>query len=192
MNGEHEAALVARAANGETEAFRLLFEQHHAAMFRFAYRLTGAVDAAEDITHESFVLLMERRSFDHRRGPLRHFLYGIVRNLVRHRNQRNSREIPWDSDGDHCHPFVCPAVVDSAADLSAAVQAALSVLPPLQREAVVLCDFEELSLADAAVTVACDVGTMKSRLHRGRENLRRILAPCRDYLRVQRPKGNAL
>jgi RNA polymerase sigma-70 factor (ECF subfamily) len=58
-----------------------------------------------------------------------------------------------------------------------AVRTAVLALPPLQREAVVLFEYQEMSLADVAAVCECDVGTVKSRLHRARERLRRTLAP---------------
>ena len=149
MQHQPEAELVTRAARGETEAFRKLFETHHAAMFRFAYRLTNAVDAAEDIAQECFLRLMRRPNYDDARGSLRQYLYGIVRNLARQRQQANGRE-------------------------------------------VILCEFEELSLDEAAAVVGADVGTFKSRLHRAREGLRRSLAPYRDHVRTPSPKGTTL
>src|SRR5947207_5815729 len=96
MAGGHETGLLTRAANGETEAFQELFEVHHTAMFRLAYRLTSAVDAAEDITQECFLRLMRNPGFDPNRGSLRQYLYGMVWNLVRQRWQANSREVHWD------------------------------------------------------------------------------------------------
>jgi RNA polymerase sigma-70 factor (ECF subfamily) len=66
-----------------------------------------------------------------------------------------------------------------AAEVSEAVQAALDLLPPLQREAIVLFEFEELSLEETAAVVGADIGTVKSRLHRARERLRRSLAGYR-------------
>src|SRR5580692_651779 len=98
MEGEHEAGLLARAASGETEAFRIIFETHHAAMFRFAYRLTSALDAAEDIAQECFLRLMRRPNYDYARGSLRQYLYGIVRNLVRQRQEANGREVFLDDE----------------------------------------------------------------------------------------------
>jgi len=191
MESEHEAGLLARAAGGGTGAFRKIFETHHAAMFRFAYRLTGVVDAAEDITQECFLRLVQRPAFDYERGSLRQYLYGIVRNLVRQRLQANGREVAWDDnveDGPKSGIAACPDPMASA-ELSAVVQSAISALPPLQREAIVLCEFEELSLDEAAVVVGSDVGTVKSRLHRAREGLRRSLALYRSHLRMPLPKG---
>jgi RNA polymerase sigma-70 factor, ECF subfamily len=195
MAGEHEAGLFTRAANGETEAFRELFEAHHAAMFRLAYRLTGAVDAAEDITQECFLRLIRNPGFDHKRGSLRQYLCGIVWNLVRQRWHANGREVSWDeecdeepqSDPSPASPYLPDAM--AAAEVSELVQAALAALPVLQREAIVLFEFEELSLEETAAVVGSDVGTVKSRLHRARERLRRSLAPYRIQSRVPAQKG---
>jgi RNA polymerase sigma-70 factor (ECF subfamily) len=194
MAVEPENGLLARAANGEKDAFRQLFEAHHAAMFRFAYRLTGAVDAAEDITQECFLRLVRSPGFDHERGPLRQYLYGIVRNLVRQRQQANGREVHWDDDVEDDLKSAAAACLDpmASAELTAVVQAAISGLPPLQREAIVLFEFDELSLEETAAVVGCDVGTIKSRLHRAREGLRRSLAPYRSHVRMLLPKGTNL
>jgi RNA polymerase sigma factor (sigma-70 family) len=193
MQQEPEAELVTRAARGETEAFRKLFETHHAAMFRFAYRLTSAPDAAEDIAQECFLQLMRRPNYDYARGSLRQYLYGIVRNLVRQRQEANGREVILDDEIADYTPAAQPSLDTVAStELSVIVQAAISALPPLQREAIVLCEFEELSLGEAAVVVGADVGTVKSRLHRAREGLRRSLAPYRDHVRTPSPKGTML
>ena len=98
MAVEPENGLLTRAANGETDALRELYDAHHAAMYRFAYRLTGAVDVADDITQESFLRLMRNPGFDHERGSLRQYLYGIVRSSARQRQQSNGREVYWDED----------------------------------------------------------------------------------------------
>ena len=193
MEGDQEYGLLARAAGGETEAFRKLFEAHHRHMFRFAYRLTGAVDAAEDITQECFLRLIRRPAFDHNRGPLRQYLYGIVRNLVRQHQKANGREVHWDgTDDDQLPADTAPLDPLASAELIAVVQAAISALPPLQREAIVLCEFEDLSLDEAATVVGADLGTLKSRLHRAREGLRRSLAPYRSHVRAPLPKGTTL
>ena len=177
MAGESETRLLERAANGDEAAFRRLFEAHHAALFRLAWRLTGAVDAAEDITQECFLRLVRQPRFDDALGSLRHYLFGMVRNLARQRWQQSGREIAWDDDADEAAP--CADAVLSA-EVSDAVQAAIAALPPLQREAIVLFEFEELSLEETASVAGSDVGTVKSRLCRARERLRRSLAPYRE------------
>jgi RNA polymerase sigma-70 factor (ECF subfamily) len=194
MAYEREAGLLRRAANGETEAFRELFEAHHAAMFRMAYRLTSAVDAAEDITQECFLRLMRNPGFEHERGSLRQYLYGMVWNLVRQRWQAQGREVAWVEEGEN-EPSAAGASVPDAmasAELSEVVQAALAALPVLQREVIVLFEFEELSLEETAAVVGSEVGTVKSRLHRARERLRRSLAPYRNQCRMPAQKGPKL
>jgi len=167
----------------------MLFEAHHAAMFRFAYRMTGVLDAAEDIAQECFLRAALRPAFDPERGSMRQYLYGIVRNLARQQQQANGREVALEGGAEDEAPWTDPV---DAAELAAAVQAAISTLPPLQREAIVLCEFEELSLADAAAIVEADVGTVKSRLHRAREGLRSRLAPYRKNARAPLSKGTNL
>ena len=196
MADEHETGLLARAANGEIPAFHELFEAHHAGMFRLAYRLTSAVDAAEDITQECFLRLMRspvshNTGFNSARGSLRQYLYGMVWNLVRQRWQANGREIPWDEEAV-IDPSPASAVLPdtlASAQVSEVVQAALAALPVLQREAIVLFEFEELSLEEVAAIVGSDVGTVKSRLHRARERLRRSLAPYRNQSLATAQKG---
>jgi RNA polymerase sigma-70 factor (ECF subfamily) len=192
MGDQDDAALLARAANGETEAFQRLYEAHHAALFRFAYRLTGTIDIAEDLTQECFVRLMGSTRFDNERGSLRQYLYGIMRNLARQREQVSEREIDWKAEDNWNSTDLPFADSLSSQELNEAVQAAISDLPPLQREAVALCEFEELSLHEAAAVVGTDIGTIKSRLHRGREGLRRRLAPYRGQVRMPLPKGSSL
>ena len=181
MVAENENGLLLRAASGDADAFQRLFEAHHAALYRLAYRLTSTVDAAEDITQECFLRLVRNPGFDSGRGTLRQYLYGMVRNLARQRWQANSREVPWDDESDDDAQPAAVAWPDAmaSAEVSEIVQAALAMLPALQREVIVLFEFEELSLEETAAVVGADVGTVKSRLHRARERLRRSLARYR-------------
>jgi len=179
MSGEQETRLLRRAAEGETEAFRVLFEAHRDAVFRLAYRLTGALDVAEDMAQECFLgAIRHPARFDARRGSLRQYLCGTVRNLVRQRWQTGDREVPLDDDSGADLPgLMVIAAEPGEHDVPTAVQAAISALPLLQREALVLFEFEEMSLEEIALRSGCEAGTVKSRLHRARERLRRALAP---------------
>jgi RNA polymerase sigma-70 factor (ECF subfamily) len=177
MTGDQETRLLKRAAEGETAAFRVLFEAHRDAVFRLAYRLTGALDVAEDIAQECFLGVVRHPGrFDAQRGSLRQYLCGIVRNLVRQRWQASGREVPLDGDPD-AELAVMPADAAASGEVAEAVQQAVAGLPVLQREALVMFEFEELSLEEIATASGCDAGTVKSRLHRARARLRRALAP---------------
>ena len=112
---------------------------------------------------------------------------------MRQRQEANGREVFLDDEiADYTPAAQPPLDTVACTELSVIVQAAISALPPLQREAIVLCEFEEFSLGEAAVIVGADVGTVKSRLHRAREGLRRSLAPYRDHVRTPSPKGTTL
>jgi RNA polymerase sigma-70 factor, ECF subfamily len=177
MLGDNDQKLVALAVAGDEGAFRRIFDQHHEAVFRCAYRLTGSTDAAEDITQDCFLRLIEQKRFDESRGTLRQYLYGTARNLSRQRWEASGRNVSWEEDPAADDPPLPDAMI--AAEVSDAVQAALDLLPPLQREAIVLFELEELSLEETAAVAGADVGTVKSRLHRARERLRQILADYR-------------
>jgi len=131
--------------------------------------------AAEDITQDVFVgLLRYPNRFDPARGTLRAFLLGIARNLALKHWRSEHRFEPLDDEA-----FVAKPLDLERGDVGDMVGRAVRALPPLQREAVILFEYEGLTLAEVARAVDADVGTVKSRLHRARENLRRALAPLR-------------
>ncbi len=174
-----DEALLAAARGGDEESFLALYERHHAYLFRFGCRLLGSAHAAEDAVHDCFVELIERPGFDPARGPLRNYLYGAVRHRAHRQFRRAGREVELDEDGEgRAGPGSSgPLETLLAGELDEAVRAAVLSLPPLQREALVLFEYEDLSLAEIAEIVSTDVGTIKSRLWRARANLRRRLAP---------------
>jgi len=174
-----DEVLLAAARGGDEESFLALYERHHAYLFRFACRLLGSAHAAEDAVHDCFVELIERPGFDPARGPLRNYLYGAVRHRAHRQFRRAGREVELDEDGEGRAGSESSGPLEKllVGELGEAVRAAVLSLPPLQREALVLFEYEELSLAEIAEIVSTDVGTIKSRLWRARGNLRRQLAP---------------
>jgi len=151
--------------------FRDAFHGHKDVVHRFAYRMTGSASAAEDIVQDCFLILWRKpAAYDASRGEMRAFLLGIARNLVlkRWRDERAHEELD-DS-------FVGQALNIQEDGRAEAVEKAILLLPPLQREAVVLAEYEEMSLEEIAHATAADLAAVKSRLHRARQNLRRMLA----------------
>ena len=155
-------------------AFRKVYEEYRGPLFRFAYRLTGSREVAEDLSHDCFVSLF-RGGFDERRGPLKTYLYAAMRNLARKHYRDSGREEP----GSQVDSPVEAAPLDGmiSCETAAAVQCAVELLPLLQREAIVLFEYEDLPLEEISKIVDADVGAVKSRLYRARENLRKCLAP---------------
>jgi RNA polymerase sigma-70 factor (ECF subfamily) len=155
--------------------FQMVFEEHKDAVYQFAWRMTNSAAIAEDIAQDVFLsVLRQPDRFDPGRGRLRPFLLGIARNLVLKRWRDESR---WEELYDE--QFVAPALDIERSETAQIVSDAVGALPPLQREVLILAEYEELSLEEIARALDAEIGTVKSRLHRARENLRRMLAPLK-------------
>jgi RNA polymerase sigma-70 factor (ECF subfamily) len=153
---------------GDEKAFTSLYRLRQGAVYRFALQMTGSAGAAEDVTQEVFMALLESgRRFDPSRGTLTSFLYGIARNLVFRRleKERLTEEVEdCATDEDLLEDLTRRETIEQ-------VRRAVLSLPPVYREAVVLCDLQDLSYVDAAGALDCPVGTVRSRLNRGRAML---------------------
>src|SRR5688572_5697318 len=155
--------------------FESIFREHKDAVYRFAWRMTGSPEAAEDIAQDVFISLLRRPdAFDETRGTLRSFLLGAVRNLSlkRWRGERRLEELEDEQ-------FAAQPVETGPGEVGEIVARAVGSLPILQREVLILSEYEGLSLDEVSRAVQAEVGTVKARLHRARENLRRILAPLK-------------
>jgi RNA polymerase sigma-70 factor (ECF subfamily) len=171
--------LIARTAEGDREAFAELYRRHHADICRFAAHMCGSNAAAEDIVHDAFVAVIDS-AWRYRPGrtTARLWLLGIARN-----HARRARAVrPTLSLHDEAQTGAAELAieVDPVGDLDRrrhleALRRAVTALPVRYREAVVLCDLHELSYVDAATTLGCAIGTVRSRLHRGRALLARHL-----------------
>lgn len=156
--------------------FQAAFDEHKDAVYRFAWRMVGTAAAAEDTAQDVFVELWRHPTrFDGTRGTMRAFLLGIARNVALKRWRAEQRFEPLDDDAD-----LVETVDLERGAVGDVVGRAVRALVPLQREVVILAEYEGLTLAEIAKVVGADVGTVKSRLHRARENLRRVLAPLRS------------
>jgi RNA polymerase sigma-70 factor (ECF subfamily) len=166
--------LLQAARHGDESSFLALYHRYRTPLFRFAWRLTGSVETAEDVLQECFLALIEGARFDADRGSLRAYLFGIARNLALKRMRLVAREAEELEDTE--------AGLDPLGDLlsierSEAVARAVVALPPFQREALILFEYEELSLEEIAAVAGIETSAVKARLHRARETLRRQLAP---------------
>ena len=160
-------------------------ELHGARVYRLAYRLTGNKHDAEDLTQEVFVRVF-RSLAKYTPGNFEGWLHRITTNLFLDTARRKQR-IRFDPLGDDApdrlasaEPLPEQTYADRTWDVD--VQEALDALSPEFRAAVVLCDVEGMSYAETAEIMKTPVGTVMSRLHRGRRQLRELLA---DYAREQ-------
>lgn len=152
---------------------------HSAKVFRLAYRLTGNKYDAEDLTQEVFVRVF-RSLANFKPGTLDGWLHRITTNLFLDQARRKTR-IRFDALGEDAEsrlPGRDPGPERSFEynNLDLDVHAALEALPPDFRAAVVLCDLEGLSYDEVAEALDVKLGTVRSRIHRGRTMLRESLA----------------
>jgi RNA polymerase sigma-70 factor, ECF subfamily len=187
-SNDRDDALLKRSAKGDERAFAEIYRRHHAPLFRFAVRMTGSSWAAEEIVQDVFMILVrEPKKFDAERGTLGAFLYGVARNRIMKHMERTPRDFSLDESGDagreghpQLHEQMTPARWAELRERREQVRRAVLELPPEFREAVVLCELEEMSYDEAARTLNCPVGTIRSRLHRGRALLLAKLEMLRE------------
>lgn len=138
--------------------------------------MTGNAWAAEEIVQDVFMTMMcEAKKYDATRGPVAAYLFGIARNRVMKHFDRLPREV-WleeqNTNGSGLNTAAIstftPAHWAEQQERTAQVRAAVLDLPVEFREAVVLCELEEQSYEEAARMLGCPIGTIRSRLHRGR------------------------
>jgi len=183
--------LIVKIGAGDRDAFALLYRKYRAAVHRFAVHVSGSATVADDVVQEVFVAVIENASaYRADRSGVLPWLLGIARNHVRRwRSQRPMLPLPGDGTAAAQEIAI---ETDPLTDLAmerntAALRRALLDLPIRYREVIVLCDLQELKYADAAQALGCAIGTVRSRLHRGRAMLARRLCDPDDGLLYQLP-----
>jgi RNA polymerase sigma-70 factor (ECF subfamily) len=172
---DSDEALIAAVAAGDREAFGALYRRRRPDVYRFALHMTGRPAAAEDVAQDVFLAVIhEARRFQAGRSGVVPWLLGIARNHARRRlAERRHDPLPDARDEP-------PIVADPGEGLDrrrrvVRLRRALGCLPVAYREAVVLCDLQELTYEEAAAAAGCAIGTVRSRLHRGRALLAKTL-----------------
>ncbi|OWK38236.1 RNA polymerase sigma factor [Fimbriiglobus ruber] len=165
-------------ARAETGA-RHLIDAHYESLYRYAYRLTGTVADAEDLTQEAFAKAIARLSQLRDRDRAKGWLFQILRNVYLHRvrDQRRHRFVSLDAIGDVPEDSSAPA--ESEVD-PAKLQEALNDLDESFRTPLILFYFEDFSYRDIADQMDLPIGTVMSRLARAKAFLRTRLAPRPD------------
>ncbi len=181
-----EADVIRRAADGDRTAFAQLMEHYQSACYGLAWRLLGDADRAADATQDAFIHAYTAiRSY--RGGVFRSWLMRITANasydILRRQQRRPAGPLPDPEDG-------APELPDAAApnphaeaaknELYRHLERALRLLPEDQRTAVVLCDIYGMDYNEVAAMTDSALGTVKSRIHRGRLRLRELMADHRE------------
>jgi len=181
----------APAAEWSPPSWDQVVRDHSARVYRLAYRLTGNQHDAEDLTQEVFVRVF-RSLANYTPGTFEGWLHRITTNLFLDGARRKQR-IRFDPLADDAADKLpgrekTPAQIYEDTNFDGDVQAALDALAPDYRAAVVLCDIEGLSYEEISATLGVKLGTVRSRIHRGRSQLRSALAHRAPQSSV---KGNA-
>lgn len=172
-----------------------VMEQYGKATYNFAYRLTGNEADARDLTQDAFVRVYRAwRSFQPGTSFLS-WIYRIVTNLyrdeLRRRKGRYHEEIPEDNEPQAyggTRPLATNPIEDYVAgQLDEPLAKALAQLSPEQRQVIVLADIEEYSYQEIADIMGCSIGTVRSRLHRARGLLRRLVMRAQQQERQRQP-----
>ncbi len=175
--------LLQKAVDGDQAAFLELYDRYRQLIFRFAYRLLGSVELAEDVTHDCFLSLIRKpENFRPERASLKTYLYAAARNLALKHFRNQGREAGMDelTQEPQESPRRGPLRRLLDEELADHVREAVFSLSPLQREALILFEYEGLSLNEVAEIAGTDAGAIKARLYRAREGLRRSLKPYLD------------
>src|SRR5262245_26899821 len=158
--------------DGDEEAFTALYRRWQGPVFRFALRMTGRAGLAEDVVQETFLAVIQgMHGYDPARGSISGWLFGVARNQLLRRLRKEKPYLPFGADEPE---LAAPGdVLDDLAQKSEIerLRRTILALPEHYREALVLCGLQGLSYEDAAEALGCAVGTVRSRLSRGREML---------------------
>lgn len=174
-----DAELMARVRQGDRDAFADLIDRHKDAVVGYLARLTGNRDRAQDLGQETFLRLYRAADSYVEQGYLRAYLYRIATNLLRSEERREQRMkllLPFLSrKGESVEPAAPAGLLRR--ELHREVSTALASLPLRYRVPVVLHEIEGWTYVDIARELGCREGTIKSRIHRGRQQLRTKLEP---------------
>jgi RNA polymerase sigma-70 factor (ECF subfamily) len=174
----------------ETPSWDEVVRTHADRVYRLAYRLSGNRADAEDLTQETFVRVF-RSLAEYQPGTFEGWLHRITTNLfldmVRRRQRIRFDALPEDVNDRLASKEPGPEVAYELNNLDPEIQQALASLPEDFRVAVVLCDLEQLSYEEIAATLNVKVGTVRSRIHRGRVLLRNALAHRAPGTRMPEP-----
>jgi len=182
-------ALIERCLLGDQVAWEQIVRQHWRKVFNLAYKFVGRHDEAEDLTQDIFLKIFKALHTFDRRANFQTWLISISRNLCidHYRSVRKEREtMARDVDASMLTPVSRergPYRQLEDSDLQRQIRQALEELPPSLRQAVELRDLQELSYQEIADKLTLPEGTVKSRINRGRLELKRQL----DRLRFQPP-----
>ena len=180
-----DGQLVAQLQTGDLDVLGVLYERHKMNVYRTALAITRDPSAAEDILQDCFLRIYERAHLIDSSLPLKPWLYRVTVNMAYNWERRKRR---WQTSLDGIVDWLASPINHSPewqaemSDMRGEVMNAVSSLNINQRIVVILFYLNSLSVKEIAAILECPVGTVKSRLYHGRENLRqRLEKPAAGY-----------
>lgn len=184
-----DAAFIEKLRAGDERAFETLVDRYSSAIYALLYRLTDDAEEARDLTQDTFLKAIRAVRTFRGESEIKTWLFRIAINESRNRfrwwkRRRRDLTISLDATIGESETPLSSALADRsispeesalANEREFALQEALNELKPVYREAILLCDIEGLSYEETAAALGCGLGTVKSRISRGREDLRRRL-----------------
>jgi RNA polymerase sigma-70 factor (ECF subfamily) len=188
MDATEAAAVLARARQGDSDAFRALVEQHSRSVFRLAFRMTGNEQDAEDVVQESFLRAYRQLGRFESRANFGTWLYRIVLNCsvdVMRSKQARHDQVRGDSLDESAMELPAaevpgPERMAQSAEIETRVQRALRALSPLERAAFTLRHYEGRSIDEISATLGLGTSAAKHSVFRAVKKLRLALAPLRS------------
>lgn len=186
---DEEPVFIDKLRVGDAAAFETLIDRYSGDIYALLYRLTENAEEASDLTQDTFLRALRSIGSFQGRSELKTWLFRIAINESRNRfrwwkRRKRDQTISLDiSIGDSETPLsdtladrsISPEEAALSSERGYALKAALLELPEVYREAIVLCDIEGMSYEETATALGIGIGTVKSRVSRGREELRRRL-----------------
>ena len=177
--------LLRHAVAGDEGAFLLLYRRRHPGIYRFAQHMSGSAAVAEEVTQEVFLALVRNpEGFKPENGSLLSYMFGVARNQVLRHLARARPYVPLETNERAAESLANSENLLSEMTRNETIESvrqAVLRLPEIYREAVVLCDLQEMAYAEVAEVLGVPVGTVRSRLNRGR-------ALLMDKLRISRTR----
>ena len=174
--------LMRRCREGDMSAFELIVLRYKDAIFNFIYHFVADYHRAQDISQETFLRVLRNVDRYRPRNSFKTWLYRIAANLckneLRDRNRRKTMSLDdpsMDIESLSSDQYVSPDKAYEQEEMRRLVKNAVGALPEDQRMAIIMREYQDLNYEEIASALNCSLGAVKSRIHRARQNIRRML-----------------
>ncbi|MGB7295412.1 MAG: RNA polymerase sigma factor [Candidatus Aminicenantales bacterium] len=180
MNATSDNRLMEEIKDGRVERLAILFERHHVMLFNFFLRLTGNRSSSEDLVQDVFFRILKYRRTYQGQSKFSVWMYQIARNVHVDYLRKKKQEVALDDQFEEPASAETPAADRLSAEIDISLlRTALDRLPLRKKEVLLLSRFQDMKYREIAELMGCDIGSIKSTVHRAIKDLGRI------YLELQ-------